>query len=439
MGILYIGSQQVMPFVNTKSTITATNQSGNAINQGDKVWLNGTNIISPTEYRYNNFVIKNGVHVDYNGVVSNFSSSNYLSILNPFNIGTQDFEIVIACMVTSGSSTYVLAGTANSTIALNPRGTSYLSTGGGTYNVALSQTTSINLNQKVWMKITRVGSTFTRYSSLDGSTWTTESTATNASSLNAMYLNIGYYGYESGSFIGNVYLDECYIKVGNDFWWQPKSLYSLRSLDLYGGLDISYGGGQVYGFSVTNYIKTPQNFTPSNNTWEMVISFLLISSSNRNIINTVYSGNFGTNFIYQSGTSLYAYLSSNGTSWDIANGANVISGLSLNTEYRVKIEFTGTAYNWYLWENNDWTLKYTLTSSSAVYGGVPITFGSDTQYGQYAFDGVINLAETYVKIDDAMWWQPYQENLNSQITVDSSTGIAEEEIAVSANGKVGIA
>lgn len=172
-------------------------------------------------YKYNNFTKVGSLVVNEDtGLVSNFSTSNYLQLPQTFNPGTSDFEIVIAGIPEDDSS-YVLAGTQNSTMALSLQRNCYLSTGGSTYNISLPITSTYSSGQKTWLKIVRQGNTFTRYSSLDGTTWVTESSTTDSSSLNSVTLNIGFYGYEtSKSYIGTVDLSETYIKVNNSVWWE---------------------------------------------------------------------------------------------------------------------------------------------------------------------------------------------------------------------------
>lgn len=440
MGLLYLGNQKIAPvFGGDGAVITAMNDTGRDITSGSKVWINETTIVDPTGNQYNNFTKHGSISVN-KSFATNFSSSNYLELPNILNIGTQDFEIVIACKETSSSSSYVLAGTANKTIAISPNAC-YISTGGGTYNVNISNSTSISINTKVWIKITRVGSTFTKYTSLDGVTWTTQGTATNASALNVMRLNIGFYNYESSkSFIGEVYLEDCYIKVGNEFWWQPRSLYTYDNFGIYGAVGVNYGSGEISNFSVSNYISPYNNFTPENNPWEMVFAITLTQSGNYNILNNEITTNFSANaFLYQSGTNLTAYLTSNASSYNIVNGATVISSLALNTKHKIKIEFTGNAYKWYLWESGAWSLKTTITSSIAVLGGLPIFFGTDTHQGQFSFNGYIDLSEAYIKINNDIWWNPKSEKFSPAITLDTITGYAKENIALGASGKVSIA
>lgn len=216
----------------SSNIITAINNTGELISKDDKVWINEENgsyeLINLYSIYYNfNTVGSPNVNED-TGLVSNFSTSNYLQLPQIFNPGTSDFEIVIAGIPEENSS-YVLAGTQNSTIALSLQKYCFLSTGGSTYNITLPITSTYSSGQKTWLKIVRQGNTFTRYSSLDGTTWITESSVTNSRSLNSVTLNIGFYGYEPTiSYIGTVDLSETYIKINDSIWWKP---YEIKLSD----------------------------------------------------------------------------------------------------------------------------------------------------------------------------------------------------------------
>ena len=214
-----------------------------------------------------NYSVIGTISVNDQHEATGFSTSNYLQLPETFNPGTSDFEIVIACNPTGSSSSYVLAGTANSTHAIIPNATTYLSAGGGTYNISLSKNNSIGYNVKQYIKITRVGNTFTRYCSTDGTNWTQESTATNSGSMNSATLNIGFYGYETNkSFLGTVYLDECYIKVNGLYWWQPYtgnldtvSVSSEHYWSYYGLPSNPRAGSITVGYRVYGDIVNPKN------------------------------------------------------------------------------------------------------------------------------------------------------------------------------------
>ncbi len=215
--------------------VSAVNKTDNIVFEGDKVWINETNgtynLVDFSKKNYSNFSIYGSPIVDkQTGVINGFSHNDYLKIIGTFEPQTSNFEIVIASMPTDSSSSYVLAGTSGSTIAINPTKIAFLSTGGNSYNISLPLTSTIPLNTKVYTKIERVGNVFTRYSSFDGIDWVFESSATDSLSLNPVNLNIGFYGNEQYySFVGEVYLEDTYINVDGQRWWSP--VLNINNID----------------------------------------------------------------------------------------------------------------------------------------------------------------------------------------------------------------
>ena len=157
--------------------------------------------------------------------------------------------------------------------------------------------------------------------------------------------------------------------------------------------------GVATGFSGSNYLTLGVNTTDSG-TWEIVVKF---TTGTSNSGASVIFGAVGTSMLpfYKDGNTMYAFLSSNGSSWDIASAASVMS-ISTNTTYKMKAEFTGSAYNWYNWENDTWVLKRTISSSSLVKGGNLLKIGSDFSNSGASVD----LSETYMKVNDVMYWTP---------------------------------
>ena len=157
--------------------------------------------------------------------------------------------------------------------------------------------------------------------------------------------------------------------------------------------------GVATGFSGSNYLTLGVN-TPDSGTWEIVVKF---KTGTSNSGASVIFGAVGTSMLpfYKDSNTLYAFLSSNGSSWDMASAASIMS-ISTNTTYKMKAEFTGSAYNWYNWENDTWVLKRTISSSSLVKGGNLLKIGSDFSNSGASVD----LSETYMKVNDVMYWTP---------------------------------
>lgn len=89
------------------SVITATNNTGSAISEGDKVWINQDgNTYELVNYYSSvpNFNIVGSPTID-NGVASGFSVNNYLKIPQKFNPGNNAWEVNLRFTTGSNVST----------------------------------------------------------------------------------------------------------------------------------------------------------------------------------------------------------------------------------------------------------------------------------------------------------------------------------------------
>lgn len=116
------------------------------------------------------------------------------------------------------------------------------------------------------------------------------------------------------------------------------------------------------------------------------------------------------------------FLSSNGSSWDIVNGATKNIVCNHNTNYWVKTEFTGTKYNMYVatdaqHENDEWTLVAEHTSSTKVFAVNSYRIG--TTYDKYwAWPGFIDIGNSYIAVN-------HKVNGEDNWTYDFNGGTAE--------------
>lgn len=129
--------------------------------------------------------------------------------------------------------------------------------------------------------------------------------------------------------------------------------------------------------------------------------------------------------------------------WDNGNYVEGSTVLSNNTDYLLRIIYDGTNFKYYLIQDMGYTLdnlpdisqwSLEITSTSNYFANGLFNIGSNSQDGQY-FPGSIDLKKTYIKIDGIDWWTPYITN----ITSDTQTGIAAENIAIGGTGIVNVA
>ena len=172
-------------------------------------------------------VTKIGSLTDNNGVLSGFSTSNYARISSTFSPSSNTWEVVIKANLTSlpasGTSCSMLSGLTNPYIVLevNDDGKLQFSIGNGSSWIlsAIIGTTVLQTNTDYWFKLVFNGTTYTAYSSTDGSNWTQESTATNNVSISGATLNVGISRLLNNYFQGSIDLKESYININGQRWW----------------------------------------------------------------------------------------------------------------------------------------------------------------------------------------------------------------------------
>ena len=218
---LYVGNVKVVPSVVYQTVLTATNNTGSAINQNDKVWINSNG----GGYVLDNFLTTTSENVERHGsisitdgVVSGFSMTAYLTLQNPpasitsaemvfkFKTGSNvySFQNIFACQFTE---CYISGGTLNvwsETVGTN------------------ASCGSVSTNTTYWVKVVVAnGQTKISYST-DGETYTGEASITNDRTT-TNYFNIGFGVPAAGTsryFRGTIDLNDSYINVDGSLFWE---------------------------------------------------------------------------------------------------------------------------------------------------------------------------------------------------------------------------
>jgi len=206
---------------------------------------------------------------------------------------------------------------------------------------------------------------------------------------------------------------------------------SYSNFTVHGTLTINQSTGVVSGFSANNYLELPDAF-PTDQPWEIFIKF-----TTSTLPYMVWQGVFATDgqgllpfYVVPTSASerkFYAYMSSNGSSWDICESPIMVA--SANTTYKMKLEYTGSAYNYYLFENDDWSLFYTLSSSTPVKSDMNLIIG---KYSSDYFRGSVDLSETYINVNGSLWWSP---NSSTSVTATGllASGVTDDGTAKTYN------
>ena len=161
--------------------------------------------------------------------------------------------------------------------------------------------------------------------------------------------------------------------------------------------------GVVSNFSSSNFLTLPGSVSSAQE-FEIVGRINLNTSSPSGGYTPIFQSNgYGIILCVTTAMKLGAYLSATGNSWDLANITTFVgtTTLSANTNYLAKLKKTATAYElWLKQGNNDWNLESTLSSTATIVSG-PLRIG----YGSRAFEGSIDLNNTYININGIPWFR----------------------------------
>lgn len=170
------------------------------------------------------------------------------------------------------------------------------------------------------------------------------------------------------------------------------------------------------GFSLSSYIKTDQIFTGPINQIDICIAvkFKSTTSDNQGLAGPL--GNVeGQGFYIQVGASngrLRWCLSSNGSSWDIVNAVWTDYYLNESSNYKIRLTFDGSIYKLLVSADGaDFVLVDSKNSTDKIFANnQPISFGYRQYYTQF-WRGSIDLNNTYIKVNDQLWF--YGKNYTS--------------------------
>lgn len=174
-------------------------------------------------------------------------------------------------------------------------------------------------------------------------------------------------------------------------------------VELIGG-SVKESQGVLCGFAIGSYAKIKAPFQPQNETIETVIEFSTGGSvdSDAGILCSMTQHGFAPLFILKG--QLLGFLSSNGSSWNLANELPLGLGLKPKTKYRVKVVWDGRLYAWFLWEKGSWRKLKDIANATPVCGGINIHFGVNRGL-KAPFSGEVDLNKCYICVGGKLWWE----------------------------------
>ena len=187
---------------------------------------------------------------------------------------------------------------------------------------------------------------------------------------------------------------------------------------------LTRNGTKFSGFSSSNYLMITDKFI--NNTWFFQPeyygknSYYFNDANSWEIFTKITTGSIGARrpIFGQNSTSYYCpqvvitsagkiefCISTDGSSWAYDVTGDYV--LSANTTYYIKLEFTGTDYICTLYDESKTVLEtLTRTDSTKTVSNANIRWG---YVPSNSFNGSIDFGETYININGAIFWKPFQD------------------------------
>lgn len=173
-------------------------------------------------------------------------------------------------------------------------------------------------------------------------------------------------------------------------------------------------------------IMADKIFDPGNSPWEIKMHFKTPSqwtSTGGDLLGASQEENCKVpNLAWNSDHDFILNLSSTGTSLDIASEVTGTYTYQLNTEYWMKLEFTGTNYIVsYSFNDNDYVNDVTVASTTPIFvdDHNTIAIGNNLYISSSSesFGGEIYLEDCYFKVGDEIVWRPVTQTTaeNNQV------------------------
>ena len=422
------------------------------------------------------------------GMATNFSLNNYLKVDKPFTPGTSQWEKQLAFKVDYPGSSIDFAidnglksdwvfpkltvrTTSDTTLQFQP----CLSSNGTNWDIHSTRySVNFDYSKKAYIKLKFTGTQYILSFKQEGDVdFTVLATVTNSNIIYQPADNLGFSlgaDISSGSqwesyFRGVIYYDECYFKIGDKYTYCGEMPFGTRSFGITdyaiekGPVNYAYVGtpsvvnGLLSGCTSTNYVTTDTIFETKDYDWEIITKIKFDSFPAVQTILSFVNGNTrSVQLSMKNDGHVRWYLSSDGTSNNIANGTTSSTVYDTDTWYYFKLTYSSTQ-GYYAYSSTDkvnWTQCLYNESTTPIFQKSKLSFGYNfSSYPEPLTNGVLDLNETTIKIDNWYWFGG--ANLiwaNDKLYVESSgtqyinTGIPasselSNELVINFNGNNG--
>lgn len=175
--------------------------------------------------------------------------------------------------------------------------------------------------------------------------------------------------------------------------------------------------GNASGFANRNGMLLPKRFNPADKPWEMQWCFTTSTDTNTRqwLLGESANIDYVSVMPHIEGNKVKIYLTSNGTSWNIASSIAGTTTLTAGTKYWYKVKYDGTQYIGILSTTGEFTgeetTEWTVANTTPIYvEPYPMLIGNswyNTSNNQ-PFLGTIHLQDCWIKIDGEYFWQPFK-------------------------------
>lgn len=171
------------------------------------------------------------------------------------------------------------------------------------------------------------------------------------------------------------------------------------------GNSVKENKGILSGFANGSYAKIKAPIDPADRPFEIVVAFETGAAvdSSAGILGPVI--NYSIAPFYIGRGQVECFVSSTGSSWDIAWRAPAGVILKPKTSYQLMFKHDGKCYTFYIKNGSKWAKLKELPSKNAkIFGGVDLQFGLARALSE-PFTGLIDLNKCYICIDGKLWWE----------------------------------
>ena len=386
--------------------------------------------------------------ISYDGIVSGFSSSNYLNTSASFNPSNKPFEISFKLSYITYNGYQVFLSSAYSVLIGFNSNKLYWALGqGSSWNIVNIQTYdsySFVNGDTYYIKLSFNGSEYTLSYSTDGINYTTALTKTSSSNVSSSILQLGVGRDLTAAFKGSIDLNETYIKANGAMWlYKPtlnylvkdnKLVFADSGLYLSGPVNYTVTGsptivdGVGSGWSADDYVRTDSTCDQRNIT-ELVVKIKVPSSfMNTNTWRGILSQNFSLSLYSSSANNFIVNLN--------VNGMSTLAFSNLLPDVWCWLKYTNdgtTGRSYYSYDGVNYT-RVSNADSTGISQQVLTTVSFGLRWGSMPFPGSIDFNDTYIKVNDSLWF--YGKNYASQNIAPVPSGYTYGTTTTSAIGWV---